>query len=302
MIIFSYNLSPTLSSSLKSIEKLREKILLTPTPPTRLHQLTWSAMLTHLSGWASLSNQPLSHAVLEDMLKGPGDNKPESSFEKKAADYRTALNHIWLEWTANPKSLTPSDLKTVADILGVSFKHEEEVSSLLGYIQTGNVHPVIQSAISHLYFYPSRLSYLSSLLILYKHGYDLNRLITLEDYWDKDKAEYLKVIQSATKLGQITLWLEYYCQALLTQMETIRKNLTSPPSSPQLPASFWKLTDRQKSILSLLDSPTSSITNTKVQSHFGISQITASRDLAKLAALNLLIPQGKGRSTSYTKA
>ena len=301
MLIFSYNLSPTLSESLKNIDKLRSQILLTPIPPVTLHQLTYSATLTHLAGWATLSNQPLTALALENILQGPGDNRPSSSFEKKAADYRATLNHLWLDWTANPKTITTADLKNLAGILGVSFRHEEEVDSLLGYIQTGTVHPLIQSAITHLYFYPSRLAYLSSLLIMYKHGYDLHRLITLEDYWNQDKSEYLKVLQSATKLGQITLWLEYYCQAVLRQMETIKKNLAQPPAARQ-PAAFWQLTDRQKSILTLLDPPGSTVTNHFLQARFTISQITASRDLAKLTALNLLIPHGRGRSTSYTRA
>jgi hypothetical protein len=301
MIIFSYNLSPLLTSQLKNIDKLRSRILLTPVSPILLHELVWKSTFAHLSGWASLSNQPISSDTLQNILLGPGDNRTSTSFIKKAQDYRSALNHLWLDWTANPKAITAADLKRLADTLGVSFKHEEEVNSLLGYIQTGSVHPIIQSAITHLYFYPSRLSYLSSLLVLYKHGFSLNRLLSLEDYWSQNKQAYLSVIQSATKLGQITLWLEYYCQALITQMEVIAKTLSTPnPISKS--STHWQLSLRQKSILSLLDPPGSTITNRQVQSHFKVSQITASRDLAKLTSLNLLIPRGHGRSTTYTRS
>lgn len=304
MIIFSYNLSPTLTSALKQIEKLRADILTTPIPPHLQHQLTWTATLTHLTGWATLSNQPLTPATLEKILLGPGANRPNSDFEKKALDYRTALNHIWWSWTANPKDLATSDLQHLARILGVSFKRADEVTSLLAYIQNGQVHPVIQSAIAHAYFYPSRLAYLSSLLILYKHGFGLNRLLTLEDYWAAAKAEYLKILQSATHLGQITLWLEYYSQGMVTQMQAVKKSLSSGSASAvaNRPADFWELSPRQQAILTLLDPPTSKVTNRQVQTQFHISQITASRDLAKLTALNLLIPHGSGRSTSYTKA
>ncbi len=43
------------------------------------------------------------------------------------------------------------------------------------------------------------------------------------------------------------------------------------------------------------------ITNKKVQKLFKVSQITASRDLAKLASVGLLFTHGKGRSVYYTK-
>ncbi|OGC92380.1 hypothetical protein A2899_03390 [Candidatus Amesbacteria bacterium RIFCSPLOWO2_01_FULL_49_25] len=301
MIIFSYNLSPTLEISLKKIDKLKSQILLVPLSPLNYHRLVWSATLSHLSGWAQLSNQPLSPQAIEQILLGPGDNRTSTPFIKKALDYRRALDHIWYEWTANPKSPTTLDLKQLANILGVSFHHEEEVTSLLGYVQTGPVHPAIQSAILHLYFYPSRLAYLASLLILYKSGFDLNRLLAMENYWNEHKTDYLKVLQSATRLGQITLWLEFYCTALVNQMDSLLSRLSQPAPSNH-PLSGWQLSDRQKSILSLIEIPGSTITNQKVQSHFRVSQVTASRDLAKLSTLNFVIPHGHGRSTSYSLA
>lgn len=300
MLIFSYNLSPTLSQSLKQAEKLRSQILLTPVSPHHLTQLSWSATLAHLRGWAALANQPLTPQVLENILAGPGNNRPSSPFVRKALNYRQALNHIWHEWTANPTPLTTPDLRRLARILDVSFRKEEEVTSLLGYIQTGSIHPLIQSAIIHLYFYPNRLCYLSSLLILYKYGYDLHRLLTLEDYWSSDKTHYLSTVQSATKLGQITLWLEYFCAAAVSQMSKILTSLSTP--LPSKSTSFARLSDRQKAIVALLELPGTSITNQKVQSELHVSQITASRDLAKLSALNLITPHGSGRSTAYTRA
>lgn len=299
MIIFSYNLSPTLTLSLKQIEKLRYQILLTPISIPLQNQLIWETTLSHLTGWAGLSNQPLTIPALTNLLSGPGANRPVTPFEKKAIDYRQALNHIWLDWTANPKTITTSDLNLLAAILGVSFKKEDEVASVLGYIQTGSVHPIVQAAIVHLYFYPSRLSYLASQLIMYKHGYSLNRLVSLEDYWYNHKTEYLKILTDATKLGNVTLWLEYYCSAILRQMEQILKRVTSPSSTI---SKSYQLTPRQKQIIAMCEPVTTSLTNKLVQDTFKVSQITASRDLAHLASLGQLISHGRGRSTSYTKA
>jgi hypothetical protein len=300
VIIFSYNLSPTLTSLLNKIEKTKNQILILPLSISLQNQLVWQTTLSHLSGWTSLSNQPLTHDALTSLLTGPGANRQLTPFEKKAIDYRTALNHLWIDWTANPKSIATPDLKKLADILGVSFKKEEEVTSLLGYIQTGSVHPLVQSAIVHLYFYPSRLSYLSSLLIMYKHGFDFKRMISLEEFWSTHKDEYLKILTDATKLGNVTLWLEYYCTAILSQLETLQKTIHTLSQTPTPPT--YQLSLRQKQILSLAEPPNTLVSNKLVQDTFRISQITASRDLAKLASLGLLIPHGHGRSTSYSKA
>jgi Fic family protein len=54
--------------------------------------------------------------------------------------------------------------------------------------------------------------------------------------------------------------------------------------------------------MAIVDRPGTRITNKMVQKHFKVSQITASRELAKLATLGLIISIGKGRSIYYTKA
>jgi len=61
------------------------------------------------------------------------------------------------------------------------------------------------------------------------------------------------------------------------------------------------LNDRQNKILERLENPNLKITNKDVQKMFGVSQITASRDLSKMANLGILLPHGKGRSVFYTK-
>ena len=95
--------------------------------------------------------------------------------------------------------------------------------------------------------------------------------------------------------------IEFYTNAVLQQSENIQKRLKEKKFDTEQQESFFHLTDRQKQILSLFDEPGLRLTNRKVQELFDVSQITASRDLAKLAELNLLFSSGKGRSVFYTK-
>jgi len=82
---------------------------------------------------------------------------------------------------------------------------------------------------------------------------------------------------------------------------TVSGGIKGLKSQDNLPSSFWKLNGRQQSILSVLENPGEKITNKDVQKKFGVSQITASRDLSHLTTLGLLLAHGKGRSVYYTK-
>ena len=301
MIIFSYNNSAKLSSTLKKIDKLRSEILLTPLSIPQTSHFTWQATLSHLSGWAHLSNQAINKELITEIVSGK-NLKPNSqtSITKKATDYTNSLNHLYFEWTGNKKTVSASDIKRLTSILDVSYSHEDEIISLLGYVQTGNVHPVIQAAIVHLYFYPSRLAYIASLLFLYKNGFDLKQFLAMEEFWANDKTNYLSHLQQASKLGQITLWLEYYSDSIEKQMEQLKKNIQKNLDD-LITTKHFHLSDRQKQIISQLQIPGSHISNKDVQQLFQVTQITASRDLAHLSKLKLIAPHGGGRSTIYTK-
>lgn len=294
-------MSPTLKDQLAKVENLRKKILLTPVSPRTDMLLRWHAALAHLTGWASLSNQPLTRDAILEIIDST-HTKTTTSLSTKVLNYKRCLDSIYLNWPANPDPATPATILELAQTLAVSHGSEKEIASLLAYLQAGEVNPLIQSAMAHLYFYPNRLSYLASLLFLAKYGYDLRGWLSLEDYWSRDKDRYLKVIQQATESATVTLWLEYFCQAIIDQMEKVYASLAHPTTTVDAqPFSFWYLTDRQKAIVEQLNQPGISITNKKIQSVFKVSQITASRDLAKLVSLGVIFPHGHGRSTYYTR-
>lgn len=301
MLIISYNLSPTLQDQLAKVESLRKKILLTPVSPRNDMILRWHATLAHISGWATLSNQPLTREAILDIINST-HTKITTSLSTKVLDYKRCLDTIYLNWSASTEPATISTILDLAKTLSVNHGSEKEIGSLLTYLQAGEVNPLIQSAMTHLYFYPSRLSYLGSLLFLAKYGYDLRGWLSLEDFWSHNRDGYLKAIQQATKSATVTLWLEYFCQAIISQMEKVYASLTHPTITIDAqPLSFWSLTDRQKAIVEQLNQPNISIANKKIQLLFKVSQITASRDLAKLVSLGLIFPHGHGRSTYYTR-
>jgi Fic family protein len=138
--------------------------------------------------------------------------------------------------------------------------------------------------------------------MLYKHGFDCRGLLVLEEYYRTDLVTLREAIKTADQNRNLTFWLEYFAKGIVVQLKKALAEVNSPKFKTDLPASFWKINEKQKRILAYLENPELKITNKEVQKLFGISQITASRYLSKLANLGLILSHGKGRSVFYTKA
>lgn len=305
MLNLSYNISPILKTHLARIEQLRTRILLAPLSPSVELRLRWEAMQKRLYYTLSLSGNSLAQ---EQMVRSLGKTKKLSPQEWDVVKYKHALDYIMQQWLVSQKPVT---VKTIIELHQIACPgrlrvSEREIKQLLDYL-SGNEHPVVKSAVAMIQVLRlapftdgnGRLSRLLTLLYLYKDGFDCRGLLALEEEWKKDAGTFIEHFQKASETGNLTLWLEYFAHSLGKQLE---KRLHDVFASSHRPTpAFFALTDRQQAILNTLDEPNTSITNRKVQKLFAISQITASRDLAKLAALGLLFSHGKGRSVYYTR-
>jgi len=126
-------------------------------------------------------------------------------------------------------------------------------------------------------------------------------MISFEEFYRRDIVTFKRMLDLSKIQGNLTLWLEYFAFCLMHSLEKTADIVKNQKFQEDLPASFWKLNGRQRQILETLDQPGVKITNKDVQKAHGISQITASRDLARLTNLGLLLAHGKGRSVYYTK-
>ncbi|KAF0125133.1 MAG: hypothetical protein FD189_1839 [Elusimicrobia bacterium] len=94
------------------------------------------------------------------------------------------------------------------------------------------VNPVLESGIAQfqlVHIHPfvdgnGRTSRLLSTLCLYRKGYDFKRLFTISEYYDRNRASFYGALQSVRETGMdITCWLEYFVEALATQMREIQE-------------------------------------------------------------------------------
>ena len=311
MLNISYNLSWRLKDTLSKIENLRVRIALAPISPKTKLKLRWEAMLNRIYYSLRLSGNPLERTDVIRLL-GKSNLKKIQKSEPEVIRYKRALDYLLENWLGENKKVSSEDLITLHRIIGsgkLSTKRQE-LQNLLDYLQAEQENPIIQSAIinielSKMHAFTDKnesLSLLAPYLFLYKAGFDFRRLISVETEFGQDHSYYKQNYNLAINASTLTLWLEYFAKEILRQLEKIYQSITKPISLlKEMPESFFELNDRQKSILNMLDQPDRNITNRLIQKAYKVSQITASRDLAKLTTLGFLFSHGKGRSVYYTR-
>jgi hypothetical protein len=311
MLNISYNISPRLKERLTKIENLRKQILLTPIPPAKELRLRWEATFNRVYACLKLAGNPLKKQEVLKLLTEITHRKVNLD-QREMVKFKAALDYISQNWLGAGMAVNAQALVELHRIIanGRLRVPQAGLQHLLDYLQTKSENPIIQAAIvgiemekMQLFEESNRLiSNLSSLVFLYKHGYDFRGFLAYEIQWYENGDEFRDNHERALNSLNLTLWLEYFAQCILKQAEAVIQSLEKPKTQiSDLRKSFWELNERQKSILSFLDSPQATITNRQIQKRFKTSQITASRDLAKLTSLGYLFSHGKGRSVYYTK-
>src|SRR3989344_3557493 len=316
MVNLSYNLSYTLKERLQKADSLRKDILLTPLSAKTELQMRWDNLINRTYYSLSLADNPLTKSdVVKILTLYASDNTFSGKLTAQQQDvrsYKRSLDYISANWLITPKNIAVRDVLMLYDIFckGRLVVSQSQLAEVLNYVQANEEHPIIKAGVINigiLRLQPfsqgnGRLSRLLSYLFFYKIGYDIGRLVEFEKSWSQDRQTYLEALRISLEAASITLWLEFFANSLIIQLESVLKKIqSSSPEHPGTNPSFWNLNDRQKSIIGMLAQPGLTITNRKVQKQFKISQITASRDLSHLASLGILFTHGKGRSVYYTR-
>jgi hypothetical protein len=311
----SYTLTDKIQEDIKAIEVLRSKVLLTPIKPKTELKLRWEANINKTYWGLNLADNPMTKAQMSKLMSNTLSKKLKNT-EKEVISYMNTLNLIREFWTANITALNSRGILEIYDlsckpIFGSTasyFKSKElEIKKILAFIESGKDHPVIKAGLLQIEIIKlspfengtGRVARLLSHLMLARYGYDLRGLLVLEDYYRSDLVSLKEATNSIEKDKNATKWLTYFITGIKLGLEKVLKNLDIVRSSNTV--SFWKLSERQKRILEGINNPEVKITNKLIQKMFKISQITASRDLSKMANLGILLSHGKGRSTYYTR-
>ncbi len=315
MVKFSYTTTSDLHYHLKALDDLRREIVLMPLPGKIELRARWEARIKELAAVFSLTGYPFSK---RDIVETITSSRPATNERAMIMRLHQSYSHIAREWFAAQKPLTLSIVETLTSLAfpkdtalyrrRLAFQ-EGAIRQLLDYIDNDKEHSLIRGAISYIEIlriapFAQDSTILASLLfqlILANSGADARGLLTPEVAWAADRSTYQAITEEASKTGSITGWLTWVAQTSVSTLEQARQGLTNPTLLRDVKAAWFELNDRQKEVLTILEEPHRRLTNKEVQKRFKVSQITASRDLTKLAHLGLLYPRGKGRSVSYTR-
>ncbi len=107
--------------------------------------------------------------------------------------------------------------------------------------ESKEIHPAIKSAITHyilVAIHPfiegnGRVSRAFAMLPLYVEGYDIRRLFSLEEYFDRNAEIYYNTIQSTHNLSpdifkrNLTDWIIYFTEALAIELTRVKNKVQS---------------------------------------------------------------------------
>lgn len=311
MVVFSYNLSLGIRELLNKADSLRVKLLLTPLSFKEELKFRWRIALEKTYFGFYLNEEKINKREIEKIFLFD-HKKLNTELIKGITGYKRNLDLIFLEWLCNTRPVTTKVILKLYDnfCTGNLRVSEKELKQNLDYLQIKTEHPVVQAGLAYIFLFSlspfTKNSELMALLVayifLYKGGFDTRAFLVFEEYWLKEYGEYKEVLAKVLETRNVTLFLEFFARGVIYTLEKTLKEISSGEkialgSSGKL----FDLTDRQKEILSYLETPEATINNRKVQSLFKVSQITASRDLRGLVALGLLLSHGRGRSVYYTK-
>lgn len=314
MVPFSYTISEQLQAALQKNDTLRVHILTTPLSPKNELRLRWEAMLDRIYYGLILEQNPVQKKTLVNLLTASPQirrNRQPSPEDKHVLRYKRGLHYIEQEWLVNEHPVTIQTAITLHEqaSTGKYRKSDEELEQLMNYLASNPDHPVIQAAVVYACILRinaftegnTRIASLLALLMLYKTGYDCRGLISFEKELLNYPQDFQEKLQQGMNSAYMTGWIEFFAATLATHLEKKLQDIKAPYQISEKSKTFFDLNNRQKAIITFLSEPGIRVTNRDIQKQFKISQITASRDLAHLVLLGLLIPHGKGRSVYYTR-
>lgn len=191
----------------------------------------------------------------------------------------------------------------------------QELLNWLHDAQKEGLHPVLQAAIFHVQFvtiHPfadgnGRSTRLLTTLILYQRGWDFNKILVLEDFYNQNRTNYYNALnfvqgQKYHDGQDLTSWIEYFVAGFLIEAQKVSEKIKMI-SFNQSPASDQQIfLDKDEIMIMDFLSTTGRITSADVMEILPIAKRTAQLKLSSLIEKRLIKPHGKGPSTFYTLA
>lgn len=192
----------------------------------------------------------------------------------------------------------------------------EDFISWLNSKNGRETHPVVRAAVAHYAIasiHPfvegnGRTSRAFATLLLFVEEYDIKRLFSLEEYFDKDaEAYYSTLIQTSNQSRELsdrdlTRWVEYFTQGLAIELSRVKEKVRKLSFDIKIKLKRGQqvaLSDRQIKIVEYL-SENERGTMTEFRPLFSmISEDTVLRELQDLVKNSIIKKKGKTKGSFY---
>lgn len=174
------------------------------------------------------------------------------------------------------------------------------------------IHPVIKAGITHytiVNIHPftegnGRVSRALATLILLNEGYDIRKLFSLEEYYDKNVAGYYYAIKTADQNPDhdLTNWLEYFVEGVAIEFNRVREQVQHLSLDLKLKAKAGQqiyLNERQIKLVEYIEE-VGYLSNQQFKELLPmVSEDTVLRDLKDLIVKKIIRKRGKTKAARY---
>jgi len=189
----------------------------------------------------------------------------------------------------------------------------KEMKRFIEWYNTSEISsPIIKAAVAHLYFesiHPfedgnGRIGRAIAEKAL-SQGFDNPIMFSISKSIEENRSNYYKELQLAQQKLEITKWIEWFASIIIIAQEDAEKTIQFTIKKMKFFDKYDKIfNDRQKKVINrILEEGVNGFKGgmnaKKYISITDTSKATATRDLQELAAMNVFVMKGLGRSTSY---
>lgn len=185
------------------------------------------------------------------------------------------------------------------------------INELLDWVSTSDNHPIINAGLLHYQFetiHPftdgnGRVGRLFALLYLSQSGWNLRKVLVLEDYYNNNRKAYYTALQTGKDYHSrlevdLTFWLEYFTDGFLSEAKKVKDQILTLQTFGKHKNLIDILnTDELKVIDFILT--VGKITSNDVVDILHTPKRTAQSKLKRLEKTRILIKKGAGPSTYY---
>ena len=192
-------------------------------------------------------------------------------------------------YTPPPDNAVPGEMQNFIEwINGDSKELNPVMAAGIIHYEFVRIHPFVDGN--------GRTARALAALFLYLRNFDIDRLFTLDEYYDNDRQDYYDALNSIDLEEQdLTEWLEYFLEGFLISVSEIKNQvlLFSPKIKERI-----RLSGKHMKIVEYIHL-NGQITNSEVQKLLNISRQGAYKDLRSLMDKGILEKKGGSRSTYY---